>query len=205
MIRVFLADDHAVVRAGVRHLLTAERDITVVGEAGDGRRAVQALEDLTLGVDVLVLDISLPRLNGLEVLERVRGLRPQLAVLMLSMYPEEQYARRVLAAGASGYLPKSSSEEVVDAVRTVAAGRLWVSRGVSVAAPDGRAPHETFTPRETQVFMLVVTGNAVSDIAAELDLGVSTVSTHLGKVKAKLGVETVAEVVTYAHRVGLVD
>lgn len=205
MIRVFLADDHAVVRAGVRHLLTAERDIAVVGEAGDGRRAVQALEDPAFAVDVLVLDLSLPRLNGLEVLERARALRPKLAVLVLSMYPEEQYARRILAAGAAGYLPKSSSEEIVDAVRAVAAGRLWVSRGVGLAGADARAPHETFTPREAQVFLLVVSGSAVSDIAAELDLGVSTVSTHLGKIKAKLGVETVAEIVTYAHRVGLVD
>jgi DNA-binding NarL/FixJ family response regulator len=205
MIRVFLVDDHAVVRAGVRALLSAEPDICVVGEAGDGRKAITALEEPTLGVDVLVLDLSMPRMHGLELLERARAVRPKLAILVLSFYPEAQYARWTVSAGAAGYVAKSRSEdEIVDAVRAVAAGRAWVSRAVAAASLDARAPHERFTPRETQVFVLLVNGSSVTDIAAELDLSVSTVSTHLGKIRSKLGVETVAEVVGYAHRVGLV-
>lgn len=202
MIRVFLADDHAVVRAGVRHVLLAEGGFDVVGEADDGRAVVRAMEDPSLRVDVLVLDLSLPRLHGSEVLRLVLDARPKLAVLVLSMYPEEHYASRLLAAGAAGYLPKSSSEQVADAVRAVAKGRTWVSRSVGLVT-DTRAPHQTLTPRETMVFLRVIGGSSVSDIAADLDLGMSTVSTHLGRIKAKLGVETLGGIVAYAHRVGL--
>lgn len=203
MIRVVLADDHPVVRLGIRGLLQASGDIQVVGEAADGRRAMQLIEDQALVIDVLVLDLSLPRLSGMEVLSQALRLRPSLGVLILSMHPEEQYAPRLLAAGASGYLAKDRSEhEVVDAVRKIAAGGHFVSR------PDaGRVAstaHDSLTAREMQVFLMIIAGQSVTDIAAELDLTLSTVSTHLGRVRGKLGVSTVAEVVTYAHRVGLI-
>lgn len=203
-IRVFLADDHAMVRAGLRMVFGATPDVVVVGEAGDGWSVVRELAREDLGVDVLVLDLSLPRLNGIEVLERVLQARPGLAVLALSMYPEEHFARTLVASGAAGYLSKSGSEaDLVDAVRTVAAGRVFLSRAAALARSD--RPHHRLTARELQVFLLLVTGRSVTDIAAELDLGQSTVSTHVARIRGKLDVAGVAEMVSYAHREGLID
>lgn len=212
-IRVFLVDDHPVVLAGLRHLLAATPDIEVVGEATDGRRALQAAEAEDWGVDVLVLDIALPRVNGIEVLGRLHRQRPELPILMMSMHAEDQYARHLSGLGAAGYVSKDrSEEELITAIRAVAQGRCYFSRdagGLSIsglgngAEPGPVAPHERFTARQLQVFMLVVAGQSVSDIAAELALGMSTVSTHLGQVKEKLGARSVAEVVHYAHRMGI--
>jgi len=208
-IRVFLVDDHPVVRAGLRHLLAATPDIEVVGEAADGRRASQAAEADDWAVDVLVLDIALPRVNGIEVLGRIHRQRPDLPILMMSMHAEDQYARHLGGLGAAGYVSKDrSEEELITAIRAVAQGRSYFSRdpegsGGSAASGVGGgadqaavvAPHERFTARQLQIFMLVVAGHSVSDIAAELALGVSTVSTHLGQVKEKLGARSVADVV----------
>ena len=205
MIRVVLADDHPVVRIGIRGLLEASGDIQVIGEAADGRRAMQLILDPTLVIDVLVLDLSLPRLSGMEVLTQALAARPSLGVLILSMHPEEQYARRLLAAGASGYLAKDRSEhDVVDAVRKIASGGRFVSRQAEGAPAPTVALHDSLTAREMQVFLMIVSGQSVTDIAVELDLTLSTVSTHLGRVRAKLGVPTVAGVVSYAHQVGLI-
>lgn len=208
MIRVFIADDHAIVRAGIRQLLETASDIEVVGEASDGRKALLLLESTPC--DVLLLDLSLPVLSGGEVLKRVREKWPQLPVLILSMYPEEQYARRLLNSGAAGYLSKDRSEdELLEAVRRLAAGRSYVTATVAeqtFAAPHTRssAPHESLTAREHQIFTLIIQGRTVSEIAAELDLGGSTVSTHMAHIKAKLGVRTAAEFASYAHREGLI-
>lgn len=208
MIRVFLADDHAIVRAGMRHLLSEADDLTVVGEAADGAAAVRALCTEGCAVDVLVLDLSLPKIDGIETLRRVHVERPDVAVLVVSVYPESQYAGQLLEIGAAGYLSKDGSEtDLIDAVRTVANGRVFVSRNVHPrrkSKTDGAAPHETLSPRELQVFMLLISGRAVSEIAAELGLSVSTVSTHVGKIRSKLDVNTVSEILLYAHRSGLV-
>ncbi|MCB9761751.1 MAG: response regulator transcription factor [Alphaproteobacteria bacterium] len=210
MIRVFMADDHPIVRAGLRALLSLAPDITLVGEVGDGRKVLLAMEEPDWAVDVLLLDLSLPRVGGLEVLRRVRARHPDLAVLVLSMYDEEQYADRLLAQGAAGYVSKDrSEEELIAAVRAVARGRVYVSRSVALARLDHpgppSAPHERLTPREHQVFTLLFDGRTVTDIAAELDLSVSTVSTHVGNIKGKLAVSSVAEIVSYAHRMGLTE
>lgn len=209
MIRVFLADDHAIVRAGMRHLLQQSNDVRVVGEAADGAAAVDALCDQRVGVDVLVLDLSLPKIDGIETLRRVRAARPDVAILVVSVYPESQYAGQLIELGAAGYLSKDGSEaDLVDAVRTVAKGRVFASVGVHPrrnSKTEGAAAHETLSPRELQVFMLLIHGRAVGEIAAELDLGISTVSTHVGKIRAKLGVQTVGEILVYAHRSGLVE
>lgn len=203
MIHVLLADDHTMVRAGMRVLLSAEADIVVVGECANGREVLACVQDPKLHIDVLILDISMPRLNGTETLSRLRTLRPDLCVLVVSMYPEKQYARRMIAAGAAGYLHKGRSEtEVMDAVRTVAAGRLFVQR-TDVGAPQEHS--HRFTPREHQIFTLLVSGSTVSEIAAELDITLSTVSTHLGRVKDKLGVRSVAGIIAHAHRVGIIS
>lgn len=209
MIRVFLVEDHGLVCMGVRQLLETTHDIEVVGEARDGRAALDAVRQRGDTFDVLVLDLSLPRVGGLEVLKRTRVERPELAVLVVSMFPEEQYASLVLSLGAAGYVSKATAEhELIDAIRAVAGGKLHVSRSAlssfKVQSALDRPPHETLSGRENQIFVLVCEGRTVSEIAAELDLSVSTVSTHLGKIKTKLKVQTVAEIVHYAHRVGLI-
>jgi two-component system invasion response regulator UvrY len=202
MIRVLLADDHALVRAGVRALLSTASDIEVVGEVDNGRSALRELERPEFEVDVLVLDVSMPRLNGFEVLERLRVVRPKLGTLLVSVHPAEVYAQRAIAAGASGYLAKSCTEhELVDAVRTIASGRVYATRE---AMTRPASTHRALSAREAQIFMLLVTGSSVTDIAAELDLGPSTVSTHIARIRTKLGLTSVAEFTSYAHREGLI-
>lgn len=204
MIRVFIADDHAVVRRGIRQLLADAGGIEVVGEAADGRAALKALE--AADFDVLVLDLSLPKVNGPEVLRRLREHELRVKVVILSMYPEEQYARRLLRDGAAAYVAKDRpAEELVAAVRRAAAGGTFVTPGAAPPAePSSGAPHDGLSPREHQVFMLLFKGLAVADIAAELNLSSSTVSNHIAGIKGKLGVRTVAQIVGYAHQAGLV-
>lgn len=207
MIRVFLADDHGIVRAGVRQFLELAGDITVVGEAGDGRRALDALEALGGEVDVLLLDLTLPRLSGTEVLRAVRARFPRIAVLVLSMHRDELYTQQVLALGAAGYLCKERSEdELLAALRAVAGGGLYGSRAsVRLGEPiDAAPPHAALSPREHQIFTLLIDGRSPSEAAAELDLTGSTISTHIARIKAKLKVSSIAGIVSYAHRAGLV-
>ncbi len=204
MIRVFIADDHGVVRAGIRALLAADGAIEVVGEAAEADAVVASLERAELPVDVLILDLSLKGANGIDVLRRALALRPRLAVLVHTMYAESQYADRMLAEGAAGYLCKDRSEEsLLEAVKTVARGRSFFSR----RPHPGERPahgHHSLTARELQVFMMLAEGRSVTDVAHALGLGVSTVSTHVGRIREKLGAQTVGEIVAYAHRHGLV-
>lgn len=203
MIRVFLLDDHPIVRAGMRALLSTAPDIEVVGEASDGHRVLRAARSPDWAVDLVVVDIDMPRISGLEVLRRLSRLRPDVAVLMLSMHDEAQYARRVIAMGAAGYVSKDRSEdELTTAIRTVAEGRIYLSQrvGFGPITPREAQPHETLSRRQHQIFSLLIAGRTVTDIAAELDLTVSTVSTHFGHVKQKLRVRTIADLMGYAHR-----
>jgi two-component system, NarL family, invasion response regulator UvrY len=209
MIRVYIADDHAVVRHGLRQLVESSGDMILAGEAADGRDLLAAAE--TGSWDVLVLDLSLPKVSGFEALRRLRELRPKLAVVVLSMYAEEQYAVPVMRAGAAAYLSKDRpGEELLSAIRKAARGGTYVTETVAeqmLRAP-GKAeklPHETLTAREYQIFTLIIHGSTVSEIAAELDLTAGTVSGHLQKVKVKLGAHSVAEIVSYAHRQGFID
>lgn len=206
-INVILVDDHGVVRAGIRSILEAEPDIEVIGEAADGWRALQAVKDHP-EVDVMVLDLAMPRLGGMEVLRRALELKPGLSVLVVSMYGESQYAPALLAQGAAGFICKDDADiELVQAVRTVARGRSFFSRTVErqTEVESVRLPHEGLSPREIQVFMLLIEGRQVSGIAAELGLSKSTVSTYVGFIKSKLGAESIAEIVHYAYRHGLIE
>ncbi len=205
MIRVFLADDHPIFRSGVRKVLEDTGTVTVVGEAVDGRQVLLAPDKHTW--DVLLLDVSLPKVSGIEVLRRLHEDHPSLKVLVVSMFPEEQYGARLLAEGARGYVSKSRPpEELVEAIHRVATGARWVGPdSLAPAKGPAVAPHTQLTAREHQVFTLICQGLTVSDIAAELDLRVSTVSNHLSRVKEKLSAHTVAEIVSYAHRAGLME
>jgi DNA-binding NarL/FixJ family response regulator len=207
MIRVFLADDHTIVRSGIKQLFSTTPDIEVIGEAADGRAALQAMESTEC--DVLILDLSLPKVNGTEVLRRLREQRPKLPILVLSMYSEAQYGLRILREGANGYLSKDRTEhELVEAVRQVALGRKYLTSTIAeqaVQGPSAAAPHTTLSAREYQVFILLANGQTVSNIAAELDLSAGTVSNYIFHIKEKLGVKSSGEIIAYAHRAGLVD
>lgn len=209
MIRIFIADDHAIVRHGLRQLIDAQLDMRVVGEAQDGRQTLQAAE--AGGWDILLLDLSLPRVNGLEVLRRLHAAQPSLRIVALSMYPEEQYAARVLHEGAVAYISKQQPpEELLQALRTVMRGGTYVSSGLADRGREGEPPpgvdaHEKLSAREYQIFTLILQNHTPSEIAAELNLSLSTVSNHLAHVKDKLGVRTLGEIISYGHRAGLIE
>ena len=210
MIRVFIADDHAIVRHGLRDLISAAPDMRVVGEATDGRQLLNQAE--ALDCDVLILDLSLPKVGGPEVLRRLKQQRPTLPIVVLTMYPEDQYAVALLRSGASAYLCKDRpSHELIDAVRRVAQGGTYFTETIAqrfLAADAGgrdEPAHAKLTAREHQVFTLVIQGRSGAEIAAELDLTAGTVSNHLAKIKEKLGAHSVAEIVRYAYRAGLID
>jgi two-component system, NarL family, invasion response regulator UvrY len=203
--RVFIADDHAIMRCGIRQVLRELGGFEVVGEASTGRQVLSAPDIDTW--DVLVLDLSLPRVSGPEVLRRIKARRPDLPVVILSMYAEAQYAARMLAAGASAYVSKDKPPSaLLAAVRAAARGeRVAPAPAAAPEAARGAPPHAALTRRELQVFMLIAEGGAVSGIAAELDVHACTVSNHLARIREKLGVSTVADLVRYAHAAGLTD
>jgi DNA-binding NarL/FixJ family response regulator len=204
VIRIFIADDHPIVRQGLRELIGRQPDMQVVGEAEDGHAVVNAEARSTW--DVLLLDLSLPRLSGVEVVRRLRAERASTRIVVLSMYPEDQYARRLMEEGASAYLSKSlAPQEVLRALRTVAAGEIYTPPGRERSEPPTPGePHKNLSARENQVFMRITQGRTVTEIAAELDLSVSTVSTHVTNIKNKLKVRSIGDIINYAHSVGAV-
>lgn len=210
MIRVLVVDDHAVVRRGLIQILSEASDMVTAAEASNGREALQALDQEHF--DVVVLDISLPDMDGIEVLKQARSRQPGLAVLILSIHSEKQYALRVLKAGASGYLSKDSSpDELVSAIRKVASGQRYVSlslaeRLVEQVGPNApeKPAHETLSDREYEVMCLLAAGKTVSEIANQLSLGVTTVSSYRTRILRKLGLKNTAEIIRYALERGLV-
>jgi two-component system invasion response regulator UvrY len=210
MIRVLVADDHAVVRRGVRQIVNEAPDMVVAGEASTGHQVLQQVE--THDYDVLVLDISMPGRNGLEVLKQLQALELDLHILILSMYPEKQYAMRALKAGAAGYLTKESApDELVAAIRKVARGGKYITQSLAeklAAELEGEAkilPHEALSDREYQVMILLAAGKSLTDIAEELTLSVKTVSTYRARVLAKLNLKGTAEIIRYVFEHGLVQ
>lgn len=209
-IRVFIADDHAIVREGLKQILAEQRDIAVTGEAETGLDAVKLFRKSRC--NVLLLDISLPDRNGIEVLKQIKKDKPELAVLMLSMHREDQYAIRALKAGAAGYLTKQSApRELVTAIRQVASGQRYVSPLLAqvLAAQVGddheAAPHEGLSDREYQTLTMIASGKTVSEIAGELSLSVKTVSEYRSRLLSKMKLKTSAELTHYAIRNQLVD
>jgi two-component system, NarL family, invasion response regulator UvrY len=203
MIRVVIADDHPIVREGVQRVLEKEPDIQVVGEAGSGSEVLPLVRSAK--ADVVILDISMPGGGGIEALGALRREFPGVPVLMLSMYPERQYAVRCLKAGASGYLTKDSAQtELVAALRRVLEGRRYVSAALAEHLADSldaglaTAAHETLSEREYQVMMLIARGLTVSHIAEELSLSVPTVNTYRTRILEKLHLTTTPEIMHYA-------
>jgi DNA-binding NarL/FixJ family response regulator len=212
MSRILIADDHAVVRAGYRQFLEAEPSITEVGEAASGDGTLDALRRGQW--DLLLMDIHMPDRSGLDILKHVSASFPDIRVLIISGLPEEQYARNVLRAGASGYLSKDGSpEELLRAVRLVLKGRRYISAALaeSMAADldnsgDQNGPlHTSLSTREFQIFCKLAAGMAVNRIANELSLSIKTVSTYRGRVLEKMGFKSNADITTYALRNGLIQ
>jgi two-component system invasion response regulator UvrY len=212
MSRILIADDHAVVRAGYRQFLEADPSVTEVGEAASGDETLDALRRGQW--DLLLMDIHMPDRSGLDILKHVSASFPDIRVLIMSGLPEEQYARNVLRAGASGYLSKDGSpEELLRAVRLVLKGRRYISAAMaeSIAADldnssDQNGPlHTSLSTREFQNFCKLAAGMAVNRIANELSLSIKTVSTYRGRVLEKMGFKSNADITTYALRNGLIQ
>jgi len=207
MIKVLVADDHAVVRRGVRQILDEAPDIVAVGQASSGREVLQEVQKHDY--DVLVLDIAMPEGGGLEVLKQLQSLEPKLSVLILSMYPEGQYAMRALKAGAAGYLTKESvPDELVAAVRKAAQGEKYITPSLAeklVAGLGKKLPNEALSDREYQVVCMLASGKTITEIAVELSLSVKTVSTYRVRILTKLNLRNTAEIIRYAFEHGLID
>jgi len=209
MIRVGIVDDHSIVRSGLRQFLSEEVDLRVTGEARNGREALE----LARGgeVDVLLLDISMPDQNGVDALSAIKARFPQLPVLILSGFPEAQYATALLRQGASGYINKDCDpNDIATAIRTVALGRRYISPAVAEMLADGlvgddRPPHEGLSERELQVFLRLAQGQTVGQMAESMFLSVKTVSTYRTRVLDKLKLQTNSDLTYYALKNGLIQ
>lgn len=210
MIRVLLVDDHTILREGLKQILAECGDMAVGGEADNGHDALKKVRSEDW--DVVVLDMSMPGRNGLELIKLIKDEKPRLPILILSMHREDQYAVRTLRAGASGYLSKdSASAQLVSAIRKVAGGGMFLSPEMaeklafSLRPQSDALPHTLLSDREYQIFMLLLQGGGISEIAEALNLSVKTVSTHKTHIMQKMAVDNMAALVKYGIRHGLVD
>ena len=209
MIRIFIADDHTIVREGLKQIVADSPDIFVVGEASHGDEVLP--NTLENDYDAIVLDITMPGKSGLELLRELKICRPKLPVLILSIHPEEQYALRVLKAGASGYLTKTCvPDELITALRTISQGGKYITMSLAerlACRPELglRLPHEYLSDREHQVMCMIASGKTLSEIALDLSLSVKTVSTHRQRLLNKMGMKTNAQLVQYALQNQLLD
>jgi DNA-binding NarL/FixJ family response regulator len=208
-IRILLADDHAVVRQGFKMILDAQADMEIVGEAANGRQAVDLAEQLR--PDVVVMDVSMPELNGIEATRRLATSVPRARVVALSMHKDSVYVREILRAGARGYLLKDSgAADLVAAIRAVASGESYLSPAVSNAVLDDYRKHATnpidlLTSREREVLQLLAEGKTNKEIAGVLNLSVYTVEAHRGRIMEKLNLHSIGELVLFAVRNGLIE
>lgn len=210
MIRVVIADDHTIVRDGLRHLLGAAGDIAIAGEAANGAEVLERVR--TLQFDVLLMDMSMPGKSGVELIRQVHAEAPKLRILVLSMHEERQYAVRAIRSGASGYLTKESATlQLVAAIRKVAAGGAFISSEVAQelalgAMPNASGPlHGALSDREYQIFLAIASGRSITEIAQQLFLSVKTVSTHKSNILRKMSMTTQAELIKYALTHGLIE
>ena len=210
MLKILVVDDHTIVLEGLKQILSGIADIIVTGEASDGNQAFNLVRNNDY--DLVLLDIAMPGINGLDVLKQLKTEKPELPILMLSMYPEQQYAIRTLKAGASGYLTKESApEELIAAIRKVCAGGKYVTSSLAekmasyLEADLKKAPHELLSDREYQVMMMIASGKTVTQIADELSLSVKTISTNRSRALKKMDMKSNAEITYYAIKHSLID
>ena len=205
-----MADDHAIVREGLKRIVSSIEGMEVIGEAGNGTEVMQRVRELAF--DVLLLDLSMPGRSGMELIKLIRAEKPQLRILVLSMHQELQYAVRAIRAGASGYLTKESAPaQLEQALRKVASGGAFISAEVAEqlalgAMPGSEAvPHESLSNREFEVLQLLVAGVSLTDIGTRLNLSVKTVSTHKTNLMQKMGLQNQNDLIRYAIKHGLAE
>jgi two-component system invasion response regulator UvrY len=210
VIRILIADDHAILRRGLKEILVRELPGVVCGEAEDAQQVVAQVQSHEW--DLVMLDITMPGRSGLDVLKDIQALRPRLPVLVLSMHPEDQYGKRVLKAGASGYMNKKSApDELINAIRKLLAGRQYVGPALAerlaldLKHDAAKSAHETLSDREFEVLRMIASGKTVTQIAEELHLSPNTVSTHRARILEKMHMSTTAELMHYALSNHLVD
>jgi len=210
VIRILIADDHAILRRGLKEILASELKDAIFDEAGNAQQVLAHIQSHAW--DLVILDITMPGRSGLDLLRDLQQLRSELPVLILSMHPENQYAKRMLKAGAAGYMNKETApKELVKAVRKVLAGGRYVSAELAeklaadLSADAARLPHERLSNREFEVLRMIASGKTVSQIAEELHLSVTTVSTHRARILEKMGLTNNAELMRYALHDGLID
>ena len=204
MVRVLIADDHGILRGGLKEILHREIEGVVLEEAGDAQQALAQVQNKNW--DLVILDVTLPGRSGLDVLRDLKSVRPKLPVLILSMHPEDQYGKRMLRAGASGYLEKENApEELIKAVRKVLAGGRYVSQSLAeklafdLIGDHERPLHETLSDREFEVLRMIATGKTVTQIAEQLHVAATTVGTYRTRMLEKMNMTTTAELMRYAH------
>ncbi|MDA8084676.1 MAG: response regulator transcription factor [Nitrospiraceae bacterium] len=205
MLRILIADDHPIVRKGIRQILEETKNIQSIDEASSGAEVLQKIAKARY--DIVMLDISMPGMSGIDTLEEIKKSNPSLPVLILSMYPEEEYAVRAIKAGASGYLTKKSApEEMANAVRKIYRGERYISQNLagilaSTLMEDSQRPlHETLSNREFQVMRLIVSGKSLKEIAAGMSLSPKTISTFRSRILQKLNMSSNAELIQYVIR-----
>jgi DNA-binding NarL/FixJ family response regulator len=209
MIRIIIVDDHPVVRRGLKQILHEEPDVKVVGEAESAQEAFKIIR--TIDCDAVVLDISLPGASGVEILKQLKYEYKKLPVLILSVHPEEEYAVRVMKAGASGYLTKESApEELVKAIRKIISGGKYISsslaeRLITDIDASGKPRHEKLSDREFEIMRMIARGKAIKKIAEELYLSEKTVSTYRSRLLEKMNMTTNAEIISYALKNKLIE
>jgi len=210
MISVVLADDHALIREGIKKVLTRQPDLEVVYEAGTAQEVLDFLAKAT--ANIIIMDINLPGMSGLDALKFVRKLSPTVQVLMLSMYPEDRFAIRALKAGAAGYLTKgTAADELIAAIKKVSGGKRYVSASTAemlaeeLGGPADRLPHETLSDREFQILMMIVQGKSVKGISRELVLSINTINTYRARILDKMNMVSVQDLMRYAFDNNLIQ
>jgi DNA-binding NarL/FixJ family response regulator len=210
MIRIFITDDHSLIREGLKKIINDEKDISIIGEAGNAKDTMSFV--LSKNIDILILDLNLPDKNGLDLLKELKSLKPELKILILSMHPEDRFAMRVLRAGASGYITKESvGEELVRAIRKVYNGGKYVSESLAemlafeIQGGGDKPIHEILSDREFQVLQMIASGKTLAEISEALSLAVTTISTYRARVLEKLNLHSNAELIHYAITNKLLD
>jgi len=208
-IKIFVVDDHAVVRQGIKHIIVQNPDMEVVGEASHGNEVLDKIQGVD--VDVMLMDIEMPEKSGWEVMTQIKHSHPNMSVIILSIFPEDHYGVRLIKAGASGYLTKSSApEQLVQAIRTVSGGGKFISPALGekliqeLDKKDDQPLHSILSEREFQVFCMIASGKKTKEIADELSLSITTISTHRANILEKMGMKNNAELIHYALKNGLV-